>query len=29
MENMCYCELTDAPLWNLLSSFSVMGNLKS
>ena len=23
------CKLTDAPLWNLLSSFSVMWNLKS
>ena len=29
MENMCYSELMDAPLWNLLSSFSVMWNLKS
>lgn len=24
MENMCYRKLTDAHLWNLLSSFSVM-----
>ena len=29
MENRCYRELTDAPLWNLLSSFSVMWNLKT